>query len=117
MLIRGGQHHREYYHLLADKLRVAIKELETNNIQFKFWVCYVATLSVLSDEKDWIWLAPMIRSFAAKLGIDTCADARVVLMNFPWVRFFHDEPGSQVFIGMHISKRQQLWEPRPTDAA
>jgi hypothetical protein len=97
MLIRGGPHHQEYYHLLAAKLRDAILELGPSNLQFRFWVCYVASLSVLNNDKERGWLAPMIRSLASELGISTYQQARAVLMRFPWVRFFHDEAGEQCF--------------------
>jgi hypothetical protein len=93
MFIQGSSHHQQYYHLIADRLRNGITELCADHTRFKFWVCFVACISVLNSNEDKMWLVPIIKSLATALQVRKWDEAKGILTTFPWVRYFHDEPG------------------------
>ena len=97
MMIRGSPLHHQYYQKLRERLFEALSALKDGYPEFRFWLCFVGGASVFDTEADWKWLGPLINKLANKLGLAALRDARLVLMKFPWVRYFHDEASGSVF--------------------
>ena len=97
MMIRGSPLHHQYYKLLRRRMFNALAALGNADSELKFWLCFVGGASVFDTEADWKWLGTQITRLSSRLGLTTLKDARLVLMKFPWVRYFHDEASGSVF--------------------
>lgn len=97
MFIRGGVHHQEYYHLLARRLRASILHIAIDNQDLRLWVYYVAKIAIIDKTSDFMWLEPLQRSLAIDARFTSLSEVRQVLMRYPWIKYFHDEPTEKVF--------------------
>ncbi|KIW04456.1 uncharacterized protein PV09_04721 [Verruconis gallopava] len=102
ILIYPGPKPENLYQLLSDKLRHIITQLDSKNDPFKLWVCCIARISVIHSGKDGIIVDSILASLLQKLNIGTSAKASEILMQFPWIHYFHNEPSIQVLHGICI---------------
>ncbi|KAK6344639.1 hypothetical protein TWF718_006597 [Orbilia javanica] len=98
MLIRKG-HSRLSYPFLAGLFHEALvetageQEIEDGLL---LWVLFMAGISVF-NVKDDNWLSLKLRSCISDMKLDSWEGTKIILGNYPWIDYFHDDPGLELW--------------------
>ncbi|KAK6522976.1 hypothetical protein TWF281_002403 [Arthrobotrys megalospora] len=98
MLIKKS-HSRLPYPFLAGLFHDAITRLDDNPMvddNFLFWLLFMGAISVF-EIKDEDWLRLKLRKSISKMELGSWQDVKNILGNYPWIIFFHDDPGLEVW--------------------
>ncbi|KAF3937522.1 hypothetical protein ABW19_dt0208379 [Dactylella cylindrospora] len=98
------EHSKISYQLLTDKLRVAILGLAgstSTDASTLLWLLFVGRVSVFSLSDD-TWLLPQIKKCLFALNVNSWQETRAQLTKFPWIRYFHDKSGYEVWNSLDL---------------
>lgn len=105
MFLRGPELQHSY-NLLAENLRSSLKHLTKHHDRHDstmLWLFLVAGISVF-NESDARWLILQIRKCLSTLQLRGWDDVQKILTRFPWVGYFHDKRGQQLWTKVHASQ-------------
>lgn len=99
-VIPFGRRRRVRFAALSTCLTEAIQNqswtFEDSHQGFLVWLLVISGMTMF-DQEDRIWLLPMIRRTAFKLGIGTWDELLSYVMKYPWVRKLHDNAAKELW--------------------
>ncbi|KAK6331200.1 hypothetical protein TWF696_003265 [Orbilia brochopaga] len=105
MLIRPAIHQSwPSYALVTDLLRCAVRAMgdSEEDDEFMLWLLFAGGISVLDARRE-AWLAERLGRCTAAMGVESWAAAREILARFPWIGYFHDGLGEDLWNSLSVT--------------